>query len=172
MVCWTPCPVRTSIYFLANFGFLNGCISFNIGPQKTIKLRIFVNLRFPLQSYVGLVFFVQIQGLLSSPPRFEIRKWFDGQLETTAPLFQEKAMITKIQLLTFDFRPFGPIITSKISSQEAGPRMLQKLTVMYVDISNKHKKISAVQQETGVTKTARFSVSKLFRSFQVKLVLR
>lgn len=47
--------------------------------------------------------------------------------------------------------------------------MLQKLTAICVDMSNKHKKMRAVQQETGVTKTARFSVSKLFRSFQVKL---
>lgn len=50
--------------------------------------------------------------------------------------------------------------------------MLQKLTAICVDMSNKHKKMRAVQQETGVTKKARFSVSKLFRSFQVKLVLR
>ena len=27
--------VPTSIYFLVNFGFLNGCISFNIGPINT-----------------------------------------------------------------------------------------------------------------------------------------
>lgn len=48
-------------------------------PPQNNKVQDSVNLRFPLQSYVGLVFFVQLQGLLPSPPGVEIRKWCDGQ---------------------------------------------------------------------------------------------
>ena len=92
-----PCP---DVYiFLSKFWIFEWLHLVQYRPPKTIKLRIFVNLRFPLQSYVGLVFFVQIQGLLPRapppPPGFEIRKWCNGQLEMTALLFQEKAMIIK-----------------------------------------------------------------------------
>ena len=111
MVCWTPSLVRTSVYFLANFGVLNGCISFNIGPPKTIKFRILKISVSPFRAMWAWCFLFNYKDSYPAPLGLKLEN--DAMV---SPLFQEKAMIIKIQLLTFDFRPFGPIITSKIPS--------------------------------------------------------